>query len=172
MDEIECYAKSRGFKRLCLTTHDKQHFYAHIGYVLSTPVQNAGAMTAFVPMEMLLRFSRMPADEASQQKQTQTKTDTHVPQKNRDLEGVSVPPLPPSPPPPPAALSIPSPPLAPPLTVPPPLPPPFIAPPCPTMPPPLSLSPRSEGQAILQTLTETPYKDAKGVPIFWMHKDI
>ncbi|XP_044207384.1 N-alpha-acetyltransferase 80 [Thunnus albacares] len=105
MEETERYAKSRGFKRLCLTTHDKQHFYAHIGYVLSTPVQNAGSMTAFVPMEMLLRFSRMPSEDA--QKQTRTETDA-----------------------------------------------------------------QSAGQPVVQTLTETPYRDAKGVAIYWMHKDI
>uniref|UniRef100_A0A8C4IPD7 N-alpha-acetyltransferase 80, NatH catalytic subunit n=1 Tax=Dicentrarchus labrax TaxID=13489 RepID=A0A8C4IPD7_DICLA len=87
MEEIERYAKSRGFKRLCLTTHDKQHFYAHIGYVLSTPVQNAGAMAAFVPMEMLLRFSRMPSEEASTQKETRTKMDAQVPEGSRDSGG-------------------------------------------------------------------------------------
>ncbi|XP_014850614.1 PREDICTED: N-acetyltransferase 6 [Poecilia mexicana] len=81
MEETELYAKRRGFKRLCLTTHDKQHFYAHLGYVLSTPVQS---------------------------------------------------------------------------TVPPPPPPP----------------PQFSGDPVIQTLTETPYRDARGVPIFWMHKDI
>lgn len=63
MEETEGYARRRGFKRLCLTTHDKQHFYAHLGFTLSTPVQNAGAMATFVPMEMLLRFSRMSNEE-------------------------------------------------------------------------------------------------------------
>ncbi|KAJ8370826.1 hypothetical protein SKAU_G00108540, partial [Synaphobranchus kaupii] len=48
MEETERYARARGFRRLCLTTHDKQHFYAHLGYVLSQPVQNAGSMTTFV----------------------------------------------------------------------------------------------------------------------------
>ncbi|XP_023255246.1 N-acetyltransferase 6-like [Seriola lalandi dorsalis] len=38
-----------------------------------------------------------------------------------------------------------------------------------TPPPP---PPQSSGQLTVQTLTETPYRDAKGVPIFWMHKDI
>ncbi|XP_040908232.1 N-alpha-acetyltransferase 80 [Toxotes jaculatrix] len=114
MEETERYSKSRGFKRLCLTTHDKQHFYAHLGYVLSTPVQNAGAMTSFVPMEMLLRFSRMPSEETSTWKQTQTMMDAQIPQGSRD----------------------------------------------------------SGGQLVVQTLTQTPYRDAKGVPIYWMHKDI
>ncbi|KAI1892917.1 hypothetical protein AGOR_G00138450 [Albula goreensis] len=84
MEAAERYARGRGFQRLCLTTHDKQHFYAHLGYVLSQPVQNAGAMTSFVPME-------------------QTSLPSH---------------------------------------------------------------PK------VQTLLETPYKDVKGTPIFWMHKDI
>ncbi|KAG7226968.1 hypothetical protein INR49_022286 [Caranx melampygus] len=66
MERTERYAKRRGFRRLCLTTHDKQHFYAHLGYVLSTPVQNAGTMTTFVPMEMLLRFSRMSTGQVLQ----------------------------------------------------------------------------------------------------------
>lgn len=157
MKETERYAKSRGFKRLCLTTHDKQHFYAHLGYALSAPVQNAGSMTMFVPMEMLLKFSRMPSEHMSMQTHT-TKTDTkmvaEVPQGNRDSSDASVvgspepcslPPLPP--PPPLTSTSI--------LLSPPPPPPPSPA-----------------GQPVVQTLTETPYRDAKGVPIYWMHKDI
>ncbi|XP_029363360.1 N-alpha-acetyltransferase 80 [Echeneis naucrates] len=113
MDETERYAKKRGFKRLHLTTHDKQHFYAHLGYVLSTPVQNAGAMTSFVPMEMLLRFSTMPID------QTETKMEAPKPQGNRD-SGVR----------------------------------------------------DCAGQLVVQTLTQTPHRDAKGVAVYWMHKDI
>lgn len=173
MEETEHYARSRGFKRLCLTTHDKQHFYAHIGYVLSTPVQNAGAMTAFVPMETLLRFSRMPSEEANMQKQTGTKTDAQVLPENRDSEGAcvvgspppsNVPPLSSIPPPPPPHPSIPPPPstIPPPPSIPPPPPPP------PSIPPP----PQCAGQLVVQTLTETPYRDAKGAPIYWMHKDI
>ncbi|XP_068196691.1 N-alpha-acetyltransferase 80 [Antennarius striatus] len=177
MEETERYAKSRGFKRLCLTTHDKQHFYAHIGYVLSTPVQNAGAMTMFVPMEMLLKFSRMPSGETSTQNERRTKTDVQVLQADRDSRGgvesppsSSLPPLPaplpfPSIPPPP---SIPCPPHTIPPCAPPPPPPVFSFP---SVPPPPPL-PQSVVQHIAQTLTETPYKDAKGVPIYWMHKDI
>ncbi|XP_061590859.1 N-alpha-acetyltransferase 80 [Cololabis saira] len=93
MEEAECYAKRRGFRRLHLTTHDKQHFYAHLGYVLSTPVQSSGAVMALVPANMLLRLSKLPDEE-------------------------------------------------------------------------------SGGHLVVQTLTETPYRDAKGTPIFWMHKDI
>ncbi|XP_062283380.1 N-alpha-acetyltransferase 80 [Scomber scombrus] len=173
MEETERYAKSRGFKRLCLTTHDKQHFYAHIGYVLSTPVQNAGSMTAFVPMEMLLRFSRMPSEEAPKPPQpTRTETDAQVHKESGDSGGACVvgsPPRSSLPPPPPTPSSItPSPPPSIP-SVPP--PPPVSVPPSPppSNPPP---PPQSAGQPVVQTLTETPYRDAKGVPIFWMHKDI
>uniref|UniRef100_A0A3B3XSG3 N-acetyltransferase domain-containing protein n=1 Tax=Poecilia mexicana TaxID=48701 RepID=A0A3B3XSG3_9TELE len=118
MEETELYAKRRGFKRLCLTTHDKQHFYAHLGYVLSTPVQSTGAVMALLPVGMLMRLSRAPNAEANPTKQTPTRME--------DLE------LPPPPPPP----------------------------------------PQFSGDPVIQTLTETPYRDARGVPIFWMHKDI
>lgn len=179
MEEIERYAKSRGFKRLCLTTHDKQHFYAHIGYTLSTPVQNAGAMTSFVPMEMLLRLSRMPNDEANMQKETTTKMDA---QENRDSGGAfavgsphpsSFPPPPPIPPPPPLPSIPPAPPPPPsPSILPPPPPPPSIPPPSPSIPLPPPPPSQSAGQLVVQSLTQTPYRDAKGVPIYWMHKDI
>ncbi|KAM4738043.1 N-alpha-acetyltransferase 80 [Anableps anableps] len=153
MEETELYAKRRGFKRLCLTTHDKQHFYAHLGYVLSTPVQSAGAVMALLPMGMLMRLSRTPNEERNLMKQTLTRME--------DSEGACVVgspssfhnPLspPPTPPPPPSPI----PPPPPPSSIPPPPPP-----------------PQSAGQLIVQTLMETPYRDARGVPIFWMHKDI
>ncbi|XP_041654613.1 N-alpha-acetyltransferase 80 [Cheilinus undulatus] len=164
MEEVERYAKGRKFKRLCLTTHDKQHFYAHLGYVLSTPVQNAGAMTTFVSMEMLLMFSRMPREDGNTQGETRTKIEAGVPQGPPPPCRLPPPPPPPSPapnsiPPPPPPPSVPPPP---PLLVPPPPPPSILSPP----PPPPA------GLPVVQTLTETPYRDAKGVPIFWMHKDI
>ncbi|XP_067854612.1 uncharacterized protein [Heptranchias perlo] len=56
MEATEAYAKLRGFKTLYLTTHDKQHFYSHLGYVLCKPVQNAGSMTTFMHMEFLERL--------------------------------------------------------------------------------------------------------------------
>ncbi|KAM7412288.1 hypothetical protein PAMA_021982 [Pampus argenteus] len=197
MEETERYARNRGFKRLCLTTHDKQHFYAHIGYVLSTPVQNAGAMTAFVPIEMLLRFSRMSEED---QKQTRTEHKGSRVSGGACVVG-SPPPLPSIPPPPPPPLPPPLPPssiplspppfIPPPPPLPPPPPPPSSIPPSPPSsippPPPSSIPPspplsippppapppnQSAGQPVVQTLTETPHRDAKGVPIFWMHKDI
>nr|XP_043893530.1 N-alpha-acetyltransferase 80 [Solea senegalensis] len=174
MEETERYAKSRGYRRLCLTTHDKQHFYAHLGYVLSTPVQSAGAMTSFVPMEMLLRFSRMPSVEMNMRKPTLMAA--QIPQGNRDSQGSSVvgsllsSSQPPSPismlpsQPPPSSISMLPPPFS---SVPAPLPPPT-----PIIPPPPPPPPQSAGQLVVQTLTETPYRDAKGTPIYWMHKDI
>lgn len=173
MEETERYAKHRGFKRLCLSTHDKQHFYAHIGFVLSMPVQNAGSMSTFVPMEMLLRFCRMPSEEAHRHKQR----DTQDLQESRSSGGApvrgllpdnapphsSIPCTPPSPtsciPPPPIPPAAPPPPLS----VPPALPPPL---------PSVRRLPQSAGELVVQTLTETPYRDIKGVPIYWMHKDI
>uniref|UniRef100_A0A087X572 N-alpha-acetyltransferase 80, NatH catalytic subunit n=1 Tax=Poecilia formosa TaxID=48698 RepID=A0A087X572_POEFO len=130
MEETELYAKRRGFKRLCLTTHDKQHFYAHLGYVLSTPVQSKGAVMALLPTGMLMRLSRAPNAEANPSKQTPTRME--------DLERSCVDGLPS-----PSNLQN-----------------------------PLSLPPQFSGDPVIQTLTETPYRDARGVPIFWMHKDI
>ncbi|XP_043563667.1 N-alpha-acetyltransferase 80-like isoform X4 [Chiloscyllium plagiosum] len=57
MEATEAYAKLRGFNTLYLTTHDKQHFYSHLGYVLSNPVQNAGSMTTFMHIEFLEKLS-------------------------------------------------------------------------------------------------------------------
>ncbi|CAJ1055470.1 N-alpha-acetyltransferase 80 [Xyrichtys novacula] len=170
MEEVESYAKSRGFKRLCLTTHDKQHFYAHLGYMLSTPVQNAGAMTAFVPMEMLLRFSRMPREEGDTQRGMGTMMGAQIsPVSPKACSSPPRPPPPPSVPPPlpPSSIPPPRPPSLPPCTPPPPPPPPPPSIPCPPPPP-----PQPAGQPVVQTLTQTPYRDAKGVPIFWMHKNI
>ncbi|XP_077949491.1 N-alpha-acetyltransferase 80 [Gasterosteus aculeatus] len=154
MEEAERYAKSRGFARMCLTTHDKQRFYAHLGYALCTPVQSAGAMAAFVPMEMLLRFSGMQSEgEEEEEAKTQTRTTMKLPAPQGSVCVAGSPPPhslhPPPPPPPPSFL--PSPP-----------PPPCVPPPPP---------PPSAVQLVVQTLDETPYRDAKGVPIYWMHKD-
>lgn len=57
MEATEAYAKNRGFKTLYLTTHDKQDFYSHLGYVLTDPVQNAGSMSTFMTMEFLEKLS-------------------------------------------------------------------------------------------------------------------
>ncbi|MBN3279534.1 NAT6 acetyltransferase, partial [Polyodon spathula] len=129
MEATERYARSRGFWRLCLTTHDKQHFYAHLGFVLSEPVQNAGSMTTFMPMEVLQRFSQPPSTGREGDKLGLNRTSS------------------PSPP----HLS---------LTPPPP-------------PPPLGLKTLgSQDPPAGQTLLETPYRDHKGQPIYWMKKEL
>ncbi|XP_077579095.1 N-alpha-acetyltransferase 80 [Stigmatopora nigra] len=132
MEMTEDYAKKRGFKRLCLTTHDKQKFYSHLGYTLSTPVQNAGAVASLVPTEMLLKLFGAPNGKLNPKKQTPKVEKC----KQICSNGPSS-----VPPPPPVPLM--------------PLPPPP-----PSMP------------TVIQTLTETPYRDAKGTSIFWMHKDL
>ncbi|XP_072536953.1 uncharacterized protein naa80 [Salminus brasiliensis] len=182
MDGVERYARGRGGTRLYLTTHDKQHFYAHLGFVPSRPVQNVGALASFMPMELLHKFCRTDENEGNEERE----------RKRRD-EAILTPKTPPPPPPDPAsALPPPRPPLAPPppsksgpisssthfppppppplpLTLPHPPPlssPPSIPPPAPPPPPPSSWTP------VDQTLEQTPYTDGRGLPIFWMHKDI
>ncbi|XP_072304640.1 N-alpha-acetyltransferase 80 [Eucyclogobius newberryi] len=182
MQETERYAKTRGCKRLYLTTHDKQHFYTHIGFVLSTPVQNAGAMTSFVPMEMLLKFSRSPSQPANATGNLSNSNSDHAicqnippPPALPSLPSCPVPPPPPLPvsnvlPPPPLPSSNVPPPPPLPVSHAPPLPPlPASAPKPPSCPVP---PPAVSHKRVVQTLTETPYRDAKGLPIFWMHKDI
>ncbi|XP_066553655.1 N-alpha-acetyltransferase 80 [Amia ocellicauda] len=190
MEEAERYARGRGFRRLCLTTHDKQHFYARLGFVLSRPVQSAGAMTAFVPMEALLRFSRPAAGDEDDDCDWRGPVPTPPPSSlplpgERPTHSVAphspvAPPLatrpvpPASPPPAVSAVNVPSflSTSAPPP--PPPPPPPQSTPPPPPTPPP-SAHTRSSASLALpssKTLLETPYRDAKGQPIFWMQKDI
>ncbi|XP_052420138.1 N-alpha-acetyltransferase 80 [Carassius gibelio] len=141
MEGVERYAKGRGCTRLCLTTHDKQHFYAHLGFVLSKPVQNVGTLASFMPMELLHKFCR--SAESEEEGSKSDKLNNPAPSTPSILP----------PPPPPPSLSGPPPP--PPISAPPP-------PPC----PPSSLAP------VNQTLEQTPYTDNRGLPIFWMHKDI
>ncbi|XP_049609000.1 N-alpha-acetyltransferase 80 [Syngnathus scovelli] len=140
MEKTECYAKRRGFKRLCLTTHNKQHFYAHLGYKLSTPVQNSGALASFVPKESLLRFSRIPYEEVNVKIQKV--------EKDSPVGNIG--------PPPPSSI----------------LPPPVTSSIPPLPPPPPPIPPPTERAPVIQTLTETTYRDAKGASIFWMHKDL
>ncbi|XP_061114705.1 N-alpha-acetyltransferase 80 [Conger conger] len=159
MEETERYARARGFQRLCLTTHDKQHFYAHLGYVLSRPVQNAGAMTTFVPMEVLQKFSRLPNIEGPAVSlncsDNPLAKDSLTPDSVTTVPHMASPntasPPPPPPPPPYLPNSL-----------------PFISSPPPPPPPPS----QTPTQPRVQTLLETPYRDVKGVPIFWMHKEI
>lgn len=164
MEETEQYAKKRGFKRLYLTTHDKQHFYKHMGYVLSNPVQNAGAMTTFVPMETLLKFSQSTSQPSLAQN---VKMDGEIANvKPGDASSTVSQSLPPPPPPLPGSF-LPSASSLPVTNIPPPPPLPGSS-----LPKPPSCPVPSCPQNVQQTLTETPYRDAKGMPVFWMHKDI
>ncbi|MFT7800899.1 N-acetyltransferase 6-like [Arapaima gigas] len=147
MEAAERYAKARGFQRLCLTTHDKQHFYSHLGYVLSKPVQNAGAMTSFMPMEILEKFSRVHDPESLASPSSSVRSMSSSAMMAPQVVPLPVPissqasNMPPAPP---------------------------------ALPPPAPLLPNSGLMATppVQTLLDTPYKDAKGLPIFWMHKDL
>ncbi|XP_036435017.1 N-alpha-acetyltransferase 80 [Colossoma macropomum] len=186
MEGVERYAQGRGCTRLCLTTHDKQHFYAHMGFVPSRPVQNVGTLASLMPVELLHKFCRTPENEGAGQRE----------KKRRDEAGTTpkVPPPPPAPPlPPPPPLVPPllskspsfpassphlSSSLSPSLFSPPPPPlscplplssPPSVSPPVlPPAPPP----PTSSWTPVDQTLEQTPYTDIRGLPVFWMHKDI
>ncbi|KAI2661639.1 N-alpha-acetyltransferase 80 [Labeo rohita] len=144
MEGVERYAKGRGCTRLCLTTHDKQHFYAHLGFVLSKPVQSVGTLASFMPMEVLHKLCRSAENEEEGRNVKVNNLVSCLP---------SILPPPPPPPPPP------------PLSCPPP-PPPIPAPPPPPSGPPSSLA------LVNQTLEQTSYTDNRGLPIFWMHKDI
>ncbi|XP_007061890.2 N-alpha-acetyltransferase 80 [Chelonia mydas] len=233
MEATESYAKSRGFRHLHLTTHDKQHFYAHLGYTASEPVQSMGFMSSVVPMEFLQMLSSPPPHTRAPAwgPGKPSPTASHL---NSRTSGANPPPLPSStppahctatvcPPPPlpplPSSLSPPicslnssqsaippplplppSPPhgspfhcriaaagLPPPPPLPPPaahvssahlLPPPPGPPPChlpllgqPVFPGPIASSSPGE-DPYGQTLLETPYRDLRGLPIFWMKKDI
>ncbi|CAM9355591.1 unnamed protein product, partial [Bubo scandiacus] len=57
MEATERWARARGFGRLHLTTHDKQHFYAHLGFVLGEPVQSVAFLSPAIPAEVLRLFS-------------------------------------------------------------------------------------------------------------------
>lgn len=129
MEATEQWARARGFSCLHLTTHDKQHFYAHLGFVVGEPVQSVAFLSPSIPTEVLRLFSTCPG----------ANTTTTRPR------------LPPAPPPP------------------------FSPPAAPAPPTPLpnviwarGVLAESNGHSLL----ETPHRDAKGLPIFWMKKDI
>ncbi|XP_076202347.1 N-alpha-acetyltransferase 80 isoform X1 [Aptenodytes patagonicus] len=127
MEATEQWARARGFSCLHLTTHDKQHFYAHLGFVLGEPVQSVAFLSPAIPAEVLRLFSAPPG--------TATTTRPRVP-------------------------SAPPPPLPPPAAPPPPPPPTVVWA--------RGVLAESRGQSLL----ETPHRDAKGLPIFWMKKEI
>ncbi|XP_064523804.1 N-alpha-acetyltransferase 80 isoform X2 [Pseudopipra pipra] len=127
MEATERWARAQGFGCLHLTTHDKQHFYAHLGYVLGEPVQSVAFLSPAISSEVLRLFSAPPG------------------------AAITIRPRVPSAPPPPL----------PPLTVPPPPPPPTVI---------WARGVLAENSK--QSLLKTPHRDAKGLPIFWMKKDI
>ncbi|XP_075015197.1 N-alpha-acetyltransferase 80 isoform X1 [Calonectris borealis] len=129
MEATERWARARGFSCLHLTTHDKQHFYAHLGFVLGEPVQSVAFLSPAIPAEVLRLFSAPPG--------AATATTTR-----------------------PRVSSIPPPPLPPPAAPPPPPPPTVVWA--------RGVLAESNGQSLL----ETPHRDAKGLPLFWMKKDI
>ncbi|KFQ90542.1 N-acetyltransferase 6, partial [Nipponia nippon] len=53
MEATERWARARGFICLHLTTHDKQHFYAHLGFVLGEPVQSVPFLSPAIPAVVL-----------------------------------------------------------------------------------------------------------------------
>ncbi|KAM4721604.1 N-alpha-acetyltransferase 80 [Rhinophrynus dorsalis] len=199
MEATEKYARSRGFRSLHLTTHDKQDFYHHLGYHLSEPVQSMGTLGTLIPMSMLQSVVPTRTDQLSNSPPT-TLSPSHSHSKLSDSADLkpSSPnvssfitsaldhPVAPAPPPPPPSFS-PAPPPPPPLPSAPVLPTasaPFHSP-TPSIPvpsaPPLALS---KGPAhfpdalplVKQTgtvpLLHTEYKDFRGQPIFWMRKTI
>ncbi|XP_066500516.1 N-alpha-acetyltransferase 80 isoform X2 [Hoplias malabaricus] len=187
MEGVERYARGRGCTRLYLTTHDKQHFYAHIGYVSSRPVQNVGTLASIMPMELLHKFCRTSENEGEGGREIKKRDEAATSPKGPPLPPVfptssksaSSLHLPPPPPPPPLVLlSVPKSPPFPALNPSPCHPPPASAPspsvsspissppPAPPPPPPSSWTP------VDQTLEQMPYTDSRGLPIFWMHKDI
>ncbi|XP_021152090.2 N-alpha-acetyltransferase 80 [Columba livia] len=129
MEATERWARAQGFSCLHLTTHDKQHFYAHLGFVLGEPVQSVAFLSPAISAGVLQLFSAPPG------------TATTITTRPRVLSG------PPPPLPPPAA--------------PPPPPPPTVV-----------WARGVLAESVGENLLETPHRDAKGLPIFWMKKDI
>ncbi|KAM8995086.1 N-alpha-acetyltransferase 80-like [Ara ararauna] len=57
MEATEQWARARGFGCLHLSTHDRQRFCAHVGFVLAQPVQSVAFLSPTVPTEVLRLFS-------------------------------------------------------------------------------------------------------------------
>ncbi|XP_040448747.1 N-alpha-acetyltransferase 80 isoform X1 [Falco naumanni] len=130
MEATERWAQARGFGCLHLTTHDKQHFYAHLGFVLGEPVQSVAFLSPAIPTAVLRLFSAPPGAA------TATTARPRVP--SGPLSPCQTPAAPPPPPPPPTVV--------------------------------WARGVLAENSR--QSLLETPHRDAKGLPIFWMKKDI
>ncbi|XP_037385413.1 N-alpha-acetyltransferase 80 isoform X2 [Talpa occidentalis] len=61
MEGLEVFARSRGFHRLHLTTHDQLHFYTHLGYQLGEPVQGLVFTSQRLPATLLSAFPSIPS---------------------------------------------------------------------------------------------------------------
>uniref|UniRef100_UPI00358F67A4 N-alpha-acetyltransferase 80 n=1 Tax=Myxine glutinosa TaxID=7769 RepID=UPI00358F67A4 len=202
MEATEKYARTRGFETLHLSTHDKQHFYAHIGYSFCAPVDGERPVGKLVSSSFLQRLSgaseralhdvpsspiyseRYKCNLMSHNSQGDLCTERSDSQKTTkqagsssfqplicDTESEVVDKTCPDqlvPPPPPMLTSK----LMPlhsrrTLVYSPPPPPDYV---------PLSPAERVGSfvydSRLPQTLDSTPYRDAKGRPIFWMFKRI
>ncbi|OXB71332.1 UNVERIFIED_CONTAM: hypothetical protein H355_012738 [Colinus virginianus] len=126
MEATERYARARGFCCLHLSTHDKQQFYAHLGFVPAEPVQIVPFLSPAMPAAALQAFAVPSSPTAAA----------------------------------PVVLAAPQPPLSPPAV-----------PPPPPLPPP-SRTGRGPAEGTGQSPQESPHRDARGLPIFWMKKDI
>ncbi|KAG8436171.1 hypothetical protein GDO86_007320, partial [Hymenochirus boettgeri] len=112
MEATEKYARTRGFRNLHLTTHDKQDFYHHLGYQLAEPVQNMGNLGTLLPIDKLQCISTPVHTLLPIDKLQCISTPVHTPSSDPSLPKIlpsvnppSVPqppppPLPPAPPPP------------------------------------------------------------------------
>ncbi|XP_072276442.1 N-alpha-acetyltransferase 80 [Pyxicephalus adspersus] len=202
MEATERYARGRGFQKLFLTTHDKQDFYHHLGYRLTEPVQNMGTLGSLLPSGMFQKMKPSktnptsnhqggpPISQCPSPPECSPRTPEPLP---RDVP-ISLPPLcpplspscstlvppppPPCPPPPFCSTAVPSSSslsfLTSAVLSSTPLPPcptttlnPNPAPSCPPLPP-----SSSSCQAKTGSTLETPYRDFRGDPIFWMMKSI
>uniref|UniRef100_A0A4W3KA62 N-alpha-acetyltransferase 80, NatH catalytic subunit n=1 Tax=Callorhinchus milii TaxID=7868 RepID=A0A4W3KA62_CALMI len=146
MESTEAYAKFRGFKTLYLTTHDKQYFYFHLGYTLCKPVQNLHR-PALSPNLYCLPLT--PTFSPSQSHPLSSSL--QLPNSLSDsITGLPAPPLLPE------LISTPS--------------SQFPHSPEPSnIPGDINAPWRIEAT---QSLLETPYQDVKGLPVFWMKKNI
>ncbi|XP_038595876.1 N-alpha-acetyltransferase 80 [Tachyglossus aculeatus] len=175
LEATEGYARARGFRQLHLITRNKQHFYAHLGYVLSEPVRSVAFCSTALPAAFLQATSG-PTSLPRDPPQGPSGLRPGPPSLPSAKEGLGLTPTslpaapPPPPPPPPPALprsSTPSyaiqvPPIPPPL-------PPDLPTDCFR---PSVLSHHGPVSCMGQTLWKTPYRDLRGRPIFWMKKDI
>ncbi|XP_041354529.1 N-alpha-acetyltransferase 80-like [Gigantopelta aegis] len=98
MELTENYAHKLGFSIVFLNTVDKQDFYEHLGYQLSSPVNSLGANAHRVSDSFIKKFMGASLEET--RSESQEKKDTAAPSV-----APPAPPPPPTPPLPPAPLT-------------------------------------------------------------------